>query len=140
MLPIRDGPLNFNGTLEEVITEGHYARLAQQTGFRIPPLTDIMPGKPLQPRVGRNRWIVDCPDCRGAEFLWPEGLFMCCSCWNARAKHKWRRVTIPANRAQIEAVLRARPMPDDRGWWPGETVADLKRENSERGLPEEVTT
>jgi len=40
-------------------------------------------------------------------------------------------VVFPAEMAIIEAVLSRRRRPENRNWQPGETVADLVRENEE---------
>lgn len=42
-------------------------------------------------------------------------------------------IIFPADKAKIEAVLRARPV-TARNWHEGETVADLIAENAERGI------
>lgn len=136
-MKIIDGRQHFNASLEEVARGGHIAKRAASIGHQLAPLSDVSNSPPLLARVHRNIWIVDCPDCRSAEVGWiNESLFMCSACFNAMVGGKWRRVVFPENRPQIEAVLKARPMPINRNWSPGETVTGLKRENREHGLPE----
>lgn len=90
-------------------------------------------------RVSGSCWIADCPnpDCAGAEFVnFTDPRFFCCACRNASWNHQPLPVQLPTDkmRAQIETVLLERPLPDTRNWAPGETIADLKRENREHGL------
>ena len=77
-------------------------------------------------RVNYGRWIADCPDCAGAELVEPGKLFSCRSCGAEP-----RRVVFPDERGEIEELLLARPMAENRNWEPGETLADLRRENEE---------
>jgi len=56
----------------------------------------------------------------------PGNLFQCLSCGGPR-----QEVVFPAEMAIIEAVLSRRRRPENRNWQPGETVADLVRENEE---------
>ena len=138
-MEILTGQRNFGSTLAEH-AQGKLVRLlASQLGVKVPPLTEIADAPALKARINHNRWIVDCPNCAGAEFAWPgEPLFMCLSCFNAHVGGKWLRVTVPVNRLSIERILRVRPDPRTRNWLPGETLTKLKVENRERGLPEEA--
>lgn len=137
-LQIVDGARHFGATLGEIARTGHIAQRARRLGFILPPETDLAPGAPLHARLYRNQWIVDCPDCRNAEFAFiDEPRFMCSECFNGAVGYLWRVLAFPANRPQIEAILRARPIPHNRNWLPGETVAQLKRENRGHGLPAE---
>lgn len=87
---------------------------------------------PLKARVNESRWIVDCPDCPAVVFAPHEsGLMICLHCWNSRDEFKWRRVEYPDERSEIEAVLSRRFLEKHRNWSPGESVADLVRENAE---------
>lgn len=83
----------------------------------------------LLAEVNHGRWIVKC-ECGGAEKMWEEGVFWCQSCQNAGHKHEYRKATFPPQRKQIEAILSKRPLPN-RNWQPGETLAQLSRENKE---------
>lgn len=84
---------------------------------------------PLKAYVNHGRWIVKC-ECGGGEKAWEEGWVMCQSCFNATLGHRYRRVIFPKPRSRIEQLLTVRPEPN-RNWRPGETLADLERENSE---------
>jgi len=112
---------------------------ARQFGVDVPALDDlarVADVVPLMARVEHGRWIVDCPDCKGAGFAWEdERLFMCQSCWNAAVGGAWRPITFPAEREAIEAVLLARPLHTNRNWFPHETVDDLRAENVAHGCP-----
>ena len=97
---------------------------------RLPLVTDWRPrGADLNARVNQGRWIADCPTCLGAEFAdsaWP--VFVCCSCGEGP-----RAVVFPPERELLEPELIARPL-EARNWVPGETVAQLRAENAERGI------
>lgn len=81
------------------------------------------------------RWIAQCPDCSGAEYVWLEApRFYCVSCRNVRIGGRWRPVALPDDRDEIEAALLARPDPHTRHWMPPETVADLLAENTRQGV------
>ena len=109
-------------------------RAAIRRGIRLQP---IAPGVPvLAPRVNHGAWIVDCPDpaCRGAEYCWEDGMFMCWSCFNASSEHCYLPTAFPPQRRAIEAVLDLRPEPN-RNWDHHESVADLQIENIEHDVP-----
>ncbi len=99
---------------------------------------DIEEGKvnkalpPVEAFVNDGAWLVYCPEpeCHGAEYAWEEGVFFCTSCKNSYMKHDYRRLVFPKDRARIEELLLRRPL-KNRHWTPGETVADLERENEE---------
>lgn len=133
-LPIWDGPMQTQASLQQW-ARGSLALHAAKAGMKVPDLDLRSDTAPLLARVNHNKWIVDCPDCGGAEFVWPELLMMCANCWNGAVGHKWRRVRMPAERAEIEAVLTARPVPATRNWEITETVAQLQEENTQKGLP-----
>lgn len=90
-------------------------------------------------RVNHGTWIVDCPnpDCRGAEYIWEEGLFMCWSCFNAHVDHCYLLTDFPKERRTIEAILDVRPEPN-RNWDHHESIDDLQSENIEHNVPAEV--
>lgn len=106
-------------------------RTLQRQG--IPPISDWEPDAPPVPaRIDDNRWIADCPEemCSGSEFVdWEWPYFVCLACGSGAYE-----VTFPAQREAIEAELMKRPNPGNRWWSPGETVADLRRENKKRGI------
>lgn len=104
--------------------------------------------KTLKARLNHGRWIVDCPNCNGAEFAVPGQDFVCMSEWvpkamgdavgveavylkaremAKRAKQVYA-VAFPDSVSEIERVLSARPA-ENRNWTPGESVDDLKQEN-----------
>lgn len=133
-LPLVDGQTNFKGASLAEVREQIYAELAARVGFAVPPVDVVAEVPALPARVDHGRWIVDCPDCNGAEFVWLAGphVMMCVGCWNACAGHRWRRVELPAADvlAEIDRILQARPLPATRNWYPHESVADLAAENA----------
>lgn len=97
--------------------------------------------------VNEGRWVADCPSegCTGAIILFPAPAgFLCAGCFNGEIGHRYRPVTWPAERSEIEAALVERPVPATRNWsgrarpgWGltrGETVDDLAAENVARGV------
>jgi hypothetical protein len=114
-----------------------YRPMAARVGVELPRL-DVVSGEPLPAIVNSNRWIVECPDCNGAEMAWKQWpLFVCATCWNGAAEvpYTFRPVRFPEYETAIERVLMARPVPATRNWLPGESVADLEAENAAHGLP-----
>ena len=95
--------------------------------------------KPVKARILYGRWLVDCPICRGANDVIPEEPIYLCSCcyWPGvfRADQvvpaHFAPVEFPHERAEIERLLLKRPYIRNRNWSPGETVADLVRQNIE---------
>jgi len=81
--------------------------------------------------ANHGRWLYAC-DCGQsiAEVHWPVDTFVICL--ECRASH---RFDWPAERADIDALLSLRPV-ENRNWHPGETTADLERENHEHGIGE----
>lgn len=105
--------------------------------MNVPALTQVSTSPALEARVYRNQWIVDCPDCKNAEFAFlDEPVFMCSYCFNGTVGGKWREVEFPTEKTEIEAVLKARPLPQTRNWQQPESLADIKAENRARGLEE----
>ena len=89
-------------------------------------------GMKLEARINQNRWIVDCPFCKGAEAVWPGELwFLCAGCKNNDSRLAIR-VEIPKDQAMIEAVLEKRDNLENRNWAPGESVKDLEKENEDK--------
>lgn len=150
---MRDGLRHFKGSLADVWPAVYQVR-ADLHALRLPPPSDVVTNAtPLVARVYRGLWIADCVDCAGAEFVWlAEPVAMCASCFNVMIGHHWRPVIVPANPQDIEAVLNARPMLENRNWspaavpsqvraryrLPSETLADLQIENISYGVPESV--
>lgn len=107
-------------------------------------ILSAVPAFPKQPdpattvaaRVNHGRWLWDCPLCGGAQVCTPaDPRAFCVECWNG-GSDRWWPVLFPEERADIELVLDARPLEQNRNWSPGETVMDLRRENVEHGLPD----
>jgi hypothetical protein len=108
---------------------------ADKVGFTVPPKAMVSDAGLLQAFVNDGRWIVQCPDCNGAQPAFDgELLYMCHGCWNISTQHKWRRVTFPPDRVDIEGALEIRPLSQNRWWKPPETLQDLRDENSGHGL------
>jgi len=83
--------------------------------------------------INHGRWVANC-ECGGAEVVSPsDPIFMCLSCFNAADKGELRKVEFPKDRKLIEAVLLNRKEPGSRNWEHNETLADLKRQNADKG-------
>lgn len=130
-----------------VASEDEYRRkvLAIQKGQGlIPRLTETGEKRPVH--VSDGRWVLDC-DCGngclahpGGAKGWPQPVAMCTECGNVYVP------VFPDQRKEVEATLLARPVmhrhffPDEetalkRGLRQGESLADLKSENTDWGLP-----
>jgi hypothetical protein len=84
--------------------------------------------------VNEGRWVVGCPDCHGAQLGAREDhRFMCNCCANYAIGGLWRPVVWPKQVAAIDAALASRRA-ENAHWLPGETVAQLKRENADHGI------
>ena len=113
-------------------------------------------GKVIKAEINFGQWIAKCPDCNGAEAVDPsEPIFYCFSCGNYKQNGRPRKVEFPKDREEIEKLVLARPIkigmgthniervtlakptiwtkfgPLSRSWVPGETVADLKKQNED---------
>lgn len=133
---IIDGQANHDASFEEYVA-GMITAYARRQRVTVPPLTDVAIDAALDARVDAGRWIAECPDCHDAQYVWTaeaHPLFLCVTCFNATVGRRWRPVLIPSERAAIEAALEPRPMPHNRNWTPGETVADLRAENRQHGI------
>ena len=84
--------------------------------------------------VIRGNWVADCPFCRETIVVEPGQPFTCPNCTMAENGGKARPLAMPEQRAEIEAALLQRPVPDNRNWLVGETVEDLVRENRAHGV------
>lgn len=113
----------------------------QHAAFGLTPPQDtegVAEVAPLMARIYADSWIVDCPDCGGAEFVWLNGPFLmwCHSCGNVAVNGMWRRVELPGDIAAAEALLDKRTLRDQRNWDPRiETIEMLRAENAEKGDP-----
>ena len=95
----------------------------------------LAPDPVVQAEVNQGRWLARCSFCSGAELIDPQDLrFYCLSCDMEAAGRRWLPVKLPVQRAAIEAALLKRPKEEHRNWRPGETVADLRRENAANGV------
>lgn len=137
----RDGRDQFGVSLDVYAAKvlGVYANAYHRPDnkpHRIPPSSQIAEGADLVAFVHHDRWLVRCPECGDVQFVWlDKPLFMCANCFNEEQGHKWRRVILPdeKTRTAIEAVLGHRARVQDRNWGRSESVADLKRENTDNG-------
>lgn len=85
---------------------------------------------PIAAHVGCGAWRVKCA-CGEAPPADPDWRLACCSgCGTIHTA-----VTFPAERAQIEELLLARPMHGHRNWQAGESIADLVAEQHAHGDP-----
>jgi predicted RNA-binding Zn-ribbon protein involved in translation (DUF1610 family) len=94
--------------------------------------------------INHGRWVVDCAICASAVVAEPQDpVFSCPTCGSGGV---WRKVEFPAPAVQeeIERLLLLRPgfrnAAPARNWMPGETVADLRRQNLAAGDPVEEAT
>ena len=93
-------------------------------------------------RINHGRWLADCPGCNSAFVMaLDQPVYMCVECGNHANDGKWLAVTFPANRKAIEDELLKRPWngrnpaeAQNRNWEPGETIATLKKENTDHGI------
>jgi|ETNmetMinimDraft_23_1059889.scaffolds.fasta_scaffold120158_2 hypothetical protein len=94
----------------------------------------------VQAYINHGRWVIECPDCNGAQIASEEERrFWCLGCGNASVNFAWRHVRMPRERADIEAVLLRRPAARSdkaitRNWLPGETLRELEMENASHGV------
>lgn len=79
-------------------------------------------------RIDCNTWLVDC-ECGAGNAIDPDHVPVVAHCFGCGAIH--RRIAMPPIeiRQAIALALLARTKPKFRSWSPGETVADLAREN-----------
>lgn len=131
---IDDGATYFRSDQEAVI-RGHPAWV--RVAHLVPPANAPTADAPAAAaRVNAGRWIADCPDCNGAEFVWlANPRLWCVGCRNAALGGAWRAVTVPSaeDRAAIEAALAVRANPAHRNWQEPETVENLLAENAAMG-------
>lgn len=84
--------------------------------------------------INEGRWIAECPDCHGAQLAAREDKrFLCNCCGNVAIAGQWRAVIWPKDVQGIEDALQPRAEVNAH-WLPGETVAQLKRENADHGI------
>lgn len=87
--------------------------------------------QPALAYVNHGRWVADCPTpfCAGAVVLLTDAPFMCGNCLNAERGFRYRLVSWPAERGEIEEILSARLLPENANWYPGEPLERLTIEN-----------
>jgi hypothetical protein len=89
----------------------------------------IAPDASVPVSVNHGRWVVDCPDCAGAQLACRTDHRFMCNVWgNVVFGGLSRGVDGPADADRIEALLLQR-RPANQNWVPGETVDDLLGEN-----------
>lgn len=96
----------------------------------------------VKARILYGRWMVDCPRCNGANDVIPgEPIYLCSCCmWpgvfrpgSEYVAPHFAEVIFPENREAIEAILLKRPAIANRNWYPGESIEQLEKENSQLG-------
>lgn len=124
----------FAGLLEYTHYEG-FSRGYERRGITPPDTLEFVDNGPaLEAHISHDRWVVDCPDCGGADVVFmAEPLMWCHECGNRKVGGKWRRVSLPSNAKQIEAILSLRPRVDQRNWRAEEMIEDLIAQNVEAG-------
>lgn len=114
--------------------------MATKKSMRPPGQDGVTGGAPIRAYINHGKWVVECPDCTGAQVVSEEERrFWCVSCGNATINFAWRHVRLPRDRDKIEAALVVRPAARadkaiTRNWNLDETVADLEQENVDHGV------
>lgn len=113
-----------------VFVRGEFmARVHARLGRTAPALDAVAEVSPAFARVDAGRWIVDCPDCKGAGAVWLDWpVHWCCDCGNDQLGGLWRPVAIPTadDRDAAERVLAEVPA-HDRFWRPeAQSLNDLR--------------
>lgn len=84
--------------------------------------------KRVRAEINHSRWLVNCPRCSSAEFLFSDKRFFCSECKNEAVDGKLYMIIMPGNKLQIETLLEPRPI-KNRNWKYPETVESLAKEN-----------
>lgn len=95
----------------------------------------------LFPRLNHGRWIVDCPDCNGAELAWRGADFQCLSELNLfelgqlETPPPTYKLQWVSPRLEVKAikVLRLRKL-ENMNWRHTETIKDLREDNLKAGI------
>jgi hypothetical protein len=83
----------------------------------------------LKVYLNHGRWVVNCPDCNGAQLAcFDDKRFMCNECANVAVGNLWRVIVWPEDRRAVEEAVAARPVLN-QNWVAGESIADLLRQN-----------
>ncbi len=86
---------------------------------------------PIAARINDGSWLVDC-GCRNAPLTSPAwGVAYCFGCG---VRHT--NVVFPDEHGAIASVLLERPRMENRNWFPGESVEDLRAQNRAHGVEE----
>lgn len=140
---ILDGLAIYGKSLGEYLAWKDLRALGIRRGWKPPSPDDVADVDPLPAWIQQGWWVVSCPACAGTpgeelQAVWVGGplLMFCTSCGNAGVGGKVRRVALPDERAEIEALLAVRPM-RARSWLVGEPLTDLIAENVQHGWGEE---
>lgn len=86
--------------------------------------------QPIAARINHGRWLADCPNCHGGALTHPEWKLACCG----ECGCVMTAIEFPVALRDIEVTLLKRPVRAVQNWMPGETVADLARENLAHGV------
>ena len=110
-------------------------------GPALPPTSDLHKTQTVKAYVNYGQWVAECPSGDGGAIQASRTEpFMCPECWNAPWGGQWLGVVFPANKAEIESALLARPKVRNdyrtRNWVPAESLADLVAENVAHGIVE----
>jgi hypothetical protein len=112
-------------------------------GYDAPPLDQTADDvAQLDVEVNHGIWIWHCPFCAsgatdppGGGVVWRAWLYgWCPRCQNVETDGRWRPLRLPDDYERIEAALALRTDEATRNAWPGETAADLERENAAHGV------
>jgi hypothetical protein len=111
------------------------ARVALNYGRALPPKA-FRPHGEVAAVINHGRWIARCPCCGPGAMLVSkvDRRFWCVFCGMARnaGRPMWVGFPNPGDMGTIEAILLMRPV-ENQNWEPGESVAQLARENLEHG-------
>lgn len=103
----------------------------------IPPAGDLKKPK-VHARVNHGVWQLVCPVCGSAQHAAvSDPWFYCGQCMNRAFGNRRLPVVLPDDAARISDRLHMRPDARFRNWHPGETIADLQRQDEDairRGL------
>lgn len=116
--------------------DAHHKSVVNQMLFAAgqPMITDWKPRGDVEAIINDGRWLVQCPltGCGGAERVDPDWPLAVCTARDGCGSGPFRVIfPPPAKRAAIEAELVIRPVMATRNWKPGETPAQLRKENAE---------
>jgi hypothetical protein len=130
---ILDGRDVYGMSLESWIRSDKMELLARRRRLKAPEITDLAAVEPIPVRVNHGRWVWECPLCHGAEMAFKDlPVGYCWTCGNVWCGGLWVPLAFPAESAEIEGALAARPLAQTRNWYPDESVDDLHVENRER--------